>query len=331
MKLTRWPADCARLILPLAACGMLAFVQLTAAAQGAYPNRPVKLIVPFSAGSGTDILARMVAERLTKSLGQAFVVDNKQGADGIIGTDQIAKAAADGYTLGFVPASPIVMNPALYAKLPFDPIKDLVPVSSMALLGCVLGVQPDLPIKNVQELIAYAKANPGKLNYAAGSTFTHLAGEMFKYLSGANIVAIPYKGTAPQVTAMLGKEVEIIFDPFLAVQHIKAGKIRPLAVTSSRRSSIFPDLPTLQEAGLQDYQVETWIAMFAPSGTPKPIVDLLHAEMAKIIATPDVRARLAEMSYDPIVESQDQFAKRILADTARWAKTVKDANFTVNK
>ena len=331
MKFTRWPAHCARLILPVAVCGLLALGQQTAAAQGAYPNRPVKLIVPFSAGSGTDILARMVAERLTKSLGQTFVVDNRQGADGIIGTDQIAKATADGYTLGFVPSSPIVMNPALYAKLPFDPIKDLIPVSSMALLSCVLGVQPDLPIKNVQELIAYAKAHPGKLNYAAGSTFTHLAGEMFKYLSGTNIVAIPYKGTAPQVTAMLGKEVEIIFDPFLAVQHIKAGKIRPLAVTSSRRSSVFPDLPTLQEAGLQDYQVETWIAMFAPSGTPKPIVDLLHAEMAKIIATPDVRARLAEMSYDPIVESQDQFGKRILADTARWAKIVKDANFTVNK
>lgn len=331
MKLTRWPAHCAHLIWPVATCGLLAFVQLTAAAQGAYPNRPVKLIVPFSAGSGTDILARLVAERLTKSLGQAFVVDNKQGADGIIGTDQIAKATPDGYTLGFVPSSPIVMNPALYAKLPFDPIKDLIPVSSMALLSCVLGVQPELPIKNVQELIAYAKANPGKLNYAAGSTFTHLAGEMFKYLSGANIVAIPYKGTAPQVTAMLGKEVEIIFDPFLAVQHIKAGKIRPLAVTSSRRSSIFPDLPTLQEAGLQDYQVETWIAMFAPPGTPKPIVDLLHAEMANIIATPDVRIRLAEMSYDPIVESQDQFAKRIVADTARWAKIVKDANFQVNK
>ena len=331
MKLTRWPAHCARLILSVAACGLLAFAPLTAAAQGAYPNRPVKIIVPFSAGSGTDILARMVAERLTKSLDQAFVVDNKQGADGIIGTDQIAKATPDGYTLGFVPSSPIVMNPALYAKLPFDPIKDLVPVSSMALLSCVLGVQPELPIKNVQELIAYAKANPGKLNYAAGSTFTHLAGEMFKYLSGTNIVAIPYKGTAPQVTAMLGKEVEIIFDPFLAVQHIKAGKIRPLAVTSAKRSSVFPDLPTLQEAGLKDYQVETWIAMFAPPGTPKLIVDLLHAEMAKIIAAPDVRARLAEMSYDPIVESQDQFAKRILADTARWAKTVKDANFTVNK
>jgi tripartite-type tricarboxylate transporter receptor subunit TctC len=331
MKITRWPAHYVRLVLPMAVFGLLALQQLTAAAQGAYPNRPVKLIVPFSAGSGTDILARMVAERLTKSLGQAFIVDNKQGADGIIGTDQIAKATPDGYTLGFVPSSPIVMNPALYAKLPFDPIKDLVPVYNMALLSCILGVQPELPIKNVQELIAYAKANPGKLNYAAGSTFTHLAGEMFKYLSSTNLVAIPYKGTAPQVTAILGKEVEVIFDPFLAVQHIKAGKIRPLAVTGAKRSSIFPDVPTLQEAGLKDYQVETWIAMFAPTGTPKAIVDLLHAEMNKILAAPEVRTRLAELSYDPIGETQEQFARRIVADTTRWAKTVKDANFTVNK
>ncbi len=326
-----WRTRTTHLLLRLAAASLLAALSLAASAQGAWPNRPVKLIVPFSAGSGTDILARIVSEHLGKSLGQAFVVDNRQGADGILGTDQVAKAAPDGYTLGFIPSSPIVMNPALYAKLPFDPIKDLIPVANMALVGCVLGVQPELPVKNVAELIAYAKANPGKLNYAAGSTFTHLAGEMFKYLSGTQIVAIPYKGTAPQVTAMLGKEVEVIFDPFLGVQHIKAGKIRPLAVTSSRRSSVFPDLPTLQEAGLKDYTVETWIAMFAPPGTPKAIVDQLHNEMTRITALPEVRARLADMSYEPVAESQEQFSKRIVADTARWAKTVKDANFQINK
>jgi tripartite-type tricarboxylate transporter receptor subunit TctC len=299
-------------------------------AQAAWPNRPVKFIVPFSAGSGTDILARILAEQLTKSTGQAFVVENKQGADGILGTEQVVKATPDGYTLAVIPSSPIVMNPALY-KLPFDPIKDLVPVANIASVGCVLGVQPELPINNVAELVAYAKANPGKLNYAAGSTFTHLAGEMFKHLSGTNLQAIPYKGTAPQVTAMLGKEVEVIFDPFLAVQHIKAGKIRPLAVTSSRRSSVFPDLPTLQEAGLKDYQVETWIGVFAPVGTPKAIVDQLHREVNRIFATPEARAKLADLSYDPLPDTPDQFSKRIAADTGRWAKTVKDANFQVSK
>ena len=317
--------------LALAAVAGSLLPQLAQAQAAAWPQRPVKIIVPFSAGSGTDIIARILAENLTKSTGQAFVVDNKQGADGILGTEQVAKSAPDGYTLGVIPSSPIVMNPALYAKLPFDPIKDLVPVANMAGLGCVLGVQPELPIRNVQELIAYAKANPGKLNYAAGSTFTHLAGEMFKHLSGTNLQAIPYKGTAPQVTAMLGKEVEVIFDPFLAVQHIKAGKIRPLAVTSSRRSSVFPELPTLAEAGLKDYQVETWIGVFAPAGTPKPIVDQLHRETNRIFALPEVRARLAELSWDPLPDTQEQLSRRIVSDTARWAKLVKDSNFQVNK
>jgi tripartite-type tricarboxylate transporter receptor subunit TctC len=287
-------------------------------------------VVGFAAGGTPDTIARSFAEAMSRELGQSFVVENKQGADGILGTDQIAKSAPDGYILGMVPSSPIVMNPALY-KMPFDPIKDLVPVVVMANLSCVLGVQPNLPIKNVQDLITYAKANPDKLNYAAGSTFTHLAGEMFKYIAGVNMTAIPYKGTAPQVTAFLGNEIEVIFDPFLGVQHVKSGRIRPLAVTAAKRSGVFPDLPTLQEAGLKDYVVETWVAMFAPPGTPKAIVDLLHAEVNKITASPEVRARLADMSYDPIIESQEQFSKRILADTARWGKTVKDSKFQVNK
>jgi tripartite-type tricarboxylate transporter receptor subunit TctC len=308
-----------------------ALLPQAAGAQSTWPTRPVRLIVPFSAGSGTDLMARYLAEQLSRSTGKAFIVDNRQGADGIIGTDQVVKAAPDGYTLGVIPSSPIVMNPALYKQLPFDPAKDLIPVANIASVGCVLGVQPDLPVHNVQELVAYAKANPGKLNYAAGSTFTHLAGEMFKYISGTQIVAVPYKGTAPQVTAMLGKEVEVIFDPFLAVQHFKAGTIRPLAVTGSRRSGVFPELPTLQEAGLKDYQVETWIGVFAPVGTPKAIVDQLHREVDRIFATPEARTKLAELSYDPLPDTQEQMARRIAGDTARWAKIVKDSNFQLNK
>jgi tripartite-type tricarboxylate transporter receptor subunit TctC len=307
------------------------FAPLAQAQQPVWPNRPVKFIVPFSAGSGTDILARILAENLSRSTGQGFVVDNRQGADGILGTDLIAKSAPDGYTIGVVPSSPIVMNPALYAKLPFDPIKDLIPVANIARVGCVLGVQPGLPINNVQDLIAYAKAHPGKLNYAAGSTFTHLAGEMFKLLTGTSMQAIPYKGTAPQVTAMLSKEIDVIFDPFLGVQHFKAGRIRPLAVTSASRSNVFPDLPTLQEAGVKDYQVETWIGVFAPASTPKAIVDQLHREVNRVFASAEARQRLQDLSYDPLPDSQEVFARRILADTARWARTVKEANFQPNK
>lgn len=316
--------------MALAAASVAAWPGLARAQAAAWPARSVKFIVPFSAGSGTDILARVLADALTRSTGQGFVVENKQGADGIIGTGEIVRAAADGYTIGVIPSSPIVMNPALY-KMPFDPIKDLIPVANIASVGCVLGVQPELPIRNVQDLVNYAKANPGKLNYAAGSTFTHLAGEMFKYLSGTHIVAVPYKGTAPQVTAMLAKEVEVIFDPFLGVEHFRAGKIRPLAVTGSRRSSVFPDLPTLAEAGLKDYQVETWIGVFAPLNTPKAIVDKLHAETNRIFATPEARERLAKLSYDPLPDTPERFSQRIVADAARWAGTIKDANFQVNK
>ena len=330
MSFIRWAAHFNQMILPVAAAGLLAAAPLTASAQGAYPNRPVKIIVPISVGSGTDIVARMVAERLSKALGQPFVVENKPGADGNIGVEYVVKASADGYVLGVIASSPVVMNPAIY-KLPFDPIKDLAPIVNMAHLGLVLGVQPTLPVKNVQELIAYAKANPGKLNYAAGSTFFHLAGELFKHATATDIVAIPYNGTAPQVTAMLGNEVDVIFDALVGLQHFKSGRFRALAVTSSSRSSLLPDVPTMQEAGIKDVVVETWIGMFAPAGTPKQIVNLLNAEVAKIIASPEVRARLAGLSYEPLHTSPEQFAGQIVADTARWAKTVKDSNFTIKK
>jgi tripartite-type tricarboxylate transporter receptor subunit TctC len=298
---------------------------------GPWPNRTVKLIVPFSAGSGTDILARVLAEQMRIATGQPFVVENKQGADGIIGTEQVVRATPDGLTFGVIPSSPIVMNPALYAQMPFDPAKDLIPVANIAGLSCVLGVQPELPVRNVPELIAYARANPGKLNYAAGSTFTHLAGEMFKHLSGTEMVAVPYKGTAPQVTAMLGREIEVIFDPFLGVEHFRSGRIRGLAVTGARRSSVFPDLPTLQEAGLKDYQVETWIGVFAPLGTPKAIVDAMHQHVNRAFATPEARDRLAKLSYDPMPDTPEQLTQRIASDTTRWARIVRDAKFQVNK
>lgn len=297
-----------------------------------WPARLVKFIVPFSAGSGTDILARILADNLQKATGKGFIVENKQGADGILGTEQVVRSTPDGYTFGVIPSSPIVMNPALYRQqMRFDPAKDLIPVANIAAVSCVLGVQPELPVRNVTELIAYAKANPGKLNYAAGSTFTHLAGEMFKHLSGTDMMAIPYKGTAPQVTAMLGKEVQVIFDPFLGVDHFRSGRIRGLAVTGSRRSSVFPELPTLAEAGLKDYQVETWIGVFAPVGTPVPVVEQLHREVNRVFATPEARDRLAKLSYDPLPDTPEQMARRIVADTERWARIVRDAKFEVNK
>ena len=319
-----------RLLPAIVTAGVLAAAALAASAQTPYPNRPVKVVVPISAGSGTDVVARLVADRLTKALGQPFLVENKPGADGAIGADFVAKASPDGYVLGAFAASPVVMNPAIF-KLPFDPIKDLAPISNMAALGLVLGIQPTIPAKNVAELVAYAKANPGKLNYAACTTFFHLAGELFKHATDTDIVAIPYNGTAPQVTAMLSNEVQVIFDPFVGLQHFKSGRFRALAVTSATRSSLLPEIPTLQEAGLNGVVVETWIGMFAPAGTPRPTINLLNSEITKIIAMPEVRARLAGLSYEPVQTTPEQFATQIQADTARWAKTVKDSNFTVKK
>ncbi len=314
----------------IAALSLLAALPLAAAAQDKYPSKPVRIIVPFSAGSGTDIVARIYADHMSKLTGQGYVVDNRQGADGIIGTEMIAKAAPDGYTLGVVPASPMTMNPALY-PLPYDPRKDFIPVANFASLGFVLVVNPSVPAKTVQELVAHAKANPGKLNYAAGSTVVHIAGEWFKIATGTDIVAIPYKGTAPQVTAVLANEVSMTFDPYLGISHVKSGKMRPIAVTSSRRSSGLPDVPTLDEAGIKGLVVETWIGLFAPAGTPRAAVDLLQSEAVRMIGLPATRERLATLSYEPVGMTTEPFAKLIDADIQRWARMVKETGFKVTK
>ena len=314
-----------------AACALLAVAAVfSASAQDKYPGKPVRIIVPFSAGSGTDIVARLFGDHMTKLTGQGFVVDNRQGADGIIGAEMIAKAPPDGYTLGVVPASPMTMNPALY-PLPYDPIKDYVAVANFAGLGFVLAVNPSVPAKNVQELVAYAKANPGKLNYAAGSTVVHIAGEWFKIATGTNIVAIPYKGTAPQVTAVLANEVAMTFDPYLGIAHMKAGRMRPLAVTSAKRSSALPDVPTLDESGIKGLVVETWIGLFAPAATPKPVIDLLQREAVRMVGLPEIRERLAGLSYEPVGTTGEQFSAQIAADIGRWSKMVKETGFKVTK
>ena len=318
------------MVAPLVALLMALAVPLSASAQDKYPSKPVRIIVPFSAGSGTDIIARLFAEHMTKATGQGFVVENRQGADGIIGTEAIARANPDGYTLGMVPASPLTMNPALY-PLPYDSLKDLTPITNFASLGFVLAVHPSVPARTVQELIAHAKANPGKLNYAAGSTVVHIAGEWFKIATGTDIVAIPYKGTAPQVTAVLANEVAMTFDPYLGFAHMKTGRLRPLAVTSAKRSAALPDTPTLEEAGIRGLVVETWIGLFAPAALPSPVADLLQREAVRYVASPEFKERMAGLSYEPSGVSGVQFSAQIAADIGRWAKMVKETGFKVNK
>jgi tripartite-type tricarboxylate transporter receptor subunit TctC len=319
-----------RVALPLFAAGLLAVLAPRASAESPYPNHPVHVIVPVPAGAATDIMARLMAQELGKATGQSFIVDNRVGADGVIGADRLAKSAPDGYTIGILPGSTVTINPALY-KLPFDPVKDLVPISNVMAGSFLLGVNPALPIHDLKGLVDYAHAHPGKLNYGAGSTIVQLAGELFKLGTRTDIAAIPYKGTGAQLTAFLGDEVQLVFDPFLALQYVKNGKMRVLAVTSPKRSELLPDVPTMQEAGLKDYKVEFWIGLFAPTGTPQATVDRLSKEVAKIMARPDIKARVAELSYVPVGSGPAEFRAQVAADTARWAATVKATNYKIDK
>ncbi|WP_409450619.1 tripartite tricarboxylate transporter substrate binding protein [Aquabacterium sp. J223] len=293
-----------------------------------WPSKPIRMIVPFAPGGATDVVARLVAERLSVALGQPVALDNRAGANGIIGTDAVAKSAPDGYTLLMTTGGAQTVSPSLY-PLPYDSIKDLAPISMVATLGTMIVVHPSVPAKTLQEFIALAKANPGKYNYATGSSLINLVGETFKLATGTDIVAIPYKGTAPQLSAVLAGEAAMTIDPFTAVQHVKSGKLRALAVLSPKRSSLLPEVPTLQEAGVSGVELDAWAGMLAPAGTPAPVIRRLHAEITKIVATPDFRERLAALNYEPAGTTPEQFMQLIVADTAKWAKAVKATNFKV--
>ncbi|MES2248081.1 MAG: tripartite tricarboxylate transporter substrate binding protein [Pseudomonadota bacterium] len=293
-----------------------------------WPGKPIRMIVPFAPGGATDVVARLVSERLSVALGQPVVLDNRAGANGIIGTDAVAKAAPDGYTLLMTTGGAQTVSPSLY-PMPYDSIRDLTPISMVATLGTMIVVHPSVPAKTLQEFIALAKAQPGKLNYAAGSSLLHLVSETFKLATGTDIVAIPYKGTGPQLAAVLAGETSMTIDPFTAVQHVKSGRLRALAVLSRKRSSLLPDVPTLQEAGVSGVDLDAWAGMLAPAGTPAPVVNRLHAEIAKIVALPDFRERLATLNYEPAGTTPEQFAQLIATDTAKWAKAVKATNFKV--
>ncbi|HEV7913851.1 MAG TPA: tripartite tricarboxylate transporter substrate binding protein [Albitalea sp.] len=293
-----------------------------------WPSKPIRLVVPFPPGGATDVVARLFSERLATALGQPVVLDNRAGANGMIGTDAVAKAAPDGYTLLMTTGGAQTVSPSLY-KMPYDSIKDLAAISQVATLDAMLVVHPSVPAKNVQELIALAKAQPGKLNYAAGSALIHLIGEIFKLTTGTDIMMIPYKGTGPQLSAVLAGETTMTVDPFTAVQHVKTGKLRALAVLSRKRSSLLPDVPTMQEAGVSGVELDAWAGLMAPTGTPAAIIKRLHAEVTKIVAMPDVRERLATLNYEPVGSTPEQFSRLIAADTAKWAKAVKATNFKV--
>jgi tripartite-type tricarboxylate transporter receptor subunit TctC len=296
-------------------------------AETAYPSKPVRFIVPSSAGGGTDIIARALSQKLSEALGQQFVVENRPGAGQMIGIELAAKAPADGHTILMV-ASTLAINPIMYKKVSYDPVRDFAPITQAASLPNVLVVHPSLPVKSVAELIALAKREPGRIAYASAGigTSPQMSVELLKSLAGIDLLHVPYKGTAPGVIDVLAGQVKVMTPNVLtALPYIKSGRLRALAVTSAKRSEALPDVPTMAEAGVPGYESVQWYGVLAPAGTPREIVERLHVEIAKALRAGDVRERLAADGAEPVGSSPDEFAAFIRAEIAKWAKVAKAA------
>jgi tripartite-type tricarboxylate transporter receptor subunit TctC len=297
-----------------------------------WPSKPLTLLVPFATGGTTDVLARAVGQELSKSLGQPVIVENKGGAGATLGADYVAKSRPDGYTL-LVGAVHHTIATSVYKKLGYDFQKDFAPVTTLALVPNVLVVSQNLPAKNITELMALAKASPGKYTYGSNGNGTgqHLIGAQFEKMAGVQLLHVPYKGSGPLTIDLLGGQVDMSFDTIPPVlSHIKAGKLRPLAVTTIKRSPALPDVPTLDEAGLKGFDQGTWFGILAPVATPKEIVTRLNTEIVKIVKSPEFKKKLEEMGAEPIGNTQAEMAAQIKADTERYAKLVKEAKVTID-
>jgi tripartite-type tricarboxylate transporter receptor subunit TctC len=312
----------------LVSAGSVVFAQRAWAID--YPTRPVKFVVPYPAGGATDILARLIGQRLSERTGQQFIIENKPGAGNNIGTDSVAKAEPDGYTILLVnPANYI--NATLYTKLPFNFLQDIAPVAAFNRTANVMTVAKDVPAKTVAEFIAYVKANPGKVNMASSGngTSVHLSGEMFMMMSGAKMQHVPYRGAALAITDMLGGQVQVIFDNMPSIiQHIRAGSLRALAVTTEERSDLLPDVPPVSDT-VKGYEASALFGMGAPKKTPPEIIAKLNAEVNAVLAEPAVKARLVDLGGNPLIGTPEAFGKMIAAETEKWNKVVKEAGLKV--
>jgi tripartite-type tricarboxylate transporter receptor subunit TctC len=316
----------------------LALIANTGWAQSAWPAKPIKIVVPFAPGGTTDILARAIAPELSRAFGQTFFVENRAGAGGNLGADVVAKSAADGYTLLMGTVGTHGINRALYDKMPFDPIKDFAPITLVAAVPNVMIVNAEkarsLNINNVADFIKYAKANPGKLNMASSGNGTsiHLAGELFKSMSGTFMLHFPYRGSSPALLDMLGGNMDVMFDNLpSSMPHIKSGKLKALAVTSAQRSAALPDVPTVEEAGhLKGYEASSWFGLLAPAGTPADVIVRIQQETAKALSVPAIKEKLLAQGAIPSGNTPQQFAKLIEAEHIKWAQVVKASGAKVD-
>ena len=313
------------LLAGLAATAMNANAQL-------YPAKTIRLVVPYTPGAGTDTIARILAQKTGESLGQQIVIDNRPGAGGTIGTEIVAKAPADGYTLLFAPTSHAI-NPGIYPKLGYDTLKDFAPISVVASLPVVLAVEPSVPAISVRELVALAKSKPGQLTMASSGNGTvfHLTGELFKDAAGINIIHVPFKGGAPAVAALLGGQVNMTFETSVTLlPHIRSGKLRALGVASPRRIALLPDVPTLAESGFPNLLAENWYGLYAPAGTPKETIARLYAELDRAIHSLDVREKLAQQGAEIRENTPEQTAAFLRSEMVKWAKVIKDSGAKVD-
>jgi tripartite-type tricarboxylate transporter receptor subunit TctC len=304
-----------------------------AASAQTYPANPIRFIVPFTPGGGNDTIARLIGAKLTAATGQQVIIDNRPGAGGAIGAEAAAKSAADGYTIFLAGVATHGINPNLRKKLPYDPIKDFDAVSLIASAPLLVVVHPSLPVKSVKQLIALAKKEPGKINYASNGAggSSHMAVELFKMMTGTDMVHIPYKGLSPALTELLSGEVQVMFSSAVAMlPQVKAGKLRAIAMTGGKRSPAIPDIPTVAEAGVPGYETGSWYGIVVPAGTPKPAIDRLSREVIAIVHSPDISKRLTDEAIIPVGSTPAEFTAHIKKELVRWAQVIKQSNIHLN-
>ena len=319
-------------IKTLAAAALLATGVGAAMAQDGYPNKPLTMVVPFSAGGTTDILARIVGQALGQELGQTIIIENKPGAGGNIGAQQAARAKADGYTLFMGTVGTHAINQALYKKLPYDPIKDFTPLSRVANVPNLLVAHPSRPYKTVKEMIEYGKKHPNEITYGSpgSGASPHVSGALFQSMTGVELTHVPYKGSAPAISDLLGNQIAVMFDNMpSAIQHVRSGKLRPIAVTTAKRSPELPDVPTIAEAGVPGYEATSWFGLWSVAGTPQPVLDKLHASLTKVLKDPAVAKKIADQGGEVVIETPAQFDAFIKSEAAKWGKVVKESGAEV--